>query len=83
MTDFDTLYQNQLLALAAETREREWELTMQAVRDRDLPIIAGVVPRVVPTWEDDVLPRFRRWDVIAQRFHFGDWARQAYLMEWE
>ncbi len=83
MTDFARLYQEALEQQAAAEREREWKKTLEAVKARDLPLIGNVRVRCVPTWEDDVLPRFRRWDVIAQRYHFGDWARHAYLMDWD
>ncbi len=82
-SDWNALLQARLQADAKETADREWRAVQDAIRERDMPIISGVVPRVVPTWEDDVLPRLRRWDVIAQRYHFGDWARHAYLMDWE
>ncbi len=79
MNDWNALLQARLEAEAAESREREWRAVQDAIRERDMPIISGVRLRVVPTWEDDVLPRFRRWNWAAQRFSFGEWAKQDLL----
>ncbi len=81
-SDWNALLQARLEATAKETADREWRATMQAVKDRDLPLIKGVQLRHVPDFETDVLPKFRRWAVVADLHSFGEWARKD-LLNWE
>lgn len=82
MSDWNALLQARLEADAKEAADRAWQETLIAIRERDLPVISTVPLACIPTWQDDVLPRFRRWAVVADLYHFGEWARKAYLTDW-